>query len=89
MQLQQGLLELASRHDLGEIRGAGLLWAMELGSISAIEVVNGCRQEGLMVNAARPHCLRFMPRLSSTADEIQIGLAILSEVLSQGMGGFD
>lgn len=30
-QLQRGLQELSTRFGLGEVRGAGLLWALELG----------------------------------------------------------
>jgi len=83
LQLQEGLLQLAQHHGLGEVRGAGLLWALELGSDSAAEVVQACREQGLLLNAARPHCLRFMPRLNSTAQEIQTGLKILDEVMNQ------
>lgn len=82
-QLQEGLLELAQRYGLGEVRGAGLLWALELGRDNAAEVVRACREQGLLVNAARPHCLRFMPRLNSTQQEIQTGLRILDAVMSQ------
>ena len=82
-QLQEGLLELAQRYGLGEVRGAGLLWALELGSDNAAQVVQSCREQGLLVNAARPHCLRFMPRLNSTQQEIQTGLRILDAVMSQ------
>jgi acetylornithine/N-succinyldiaminopimelate aminotransferase len=81
--LQQGLMQLAHRHGLGEVRGAGLLWALELGSEHAAEVVHACREQGLLLNAARPHCLRFMPRLNSTAEEIQTGLQILDGVVAQ------
>ena len=82
-QLQQGLLQLAQKHGLGEVRGAGLLWALELGSDNAPEVVHACREQGMLVNAARPHCLRLMPRLNSTAQEIETGLGILEEVLGR------
>ena len=82
-QLQEGLLELAQRYGLGEVRGAGLLWALELGRDNAAEVVRACREQGLLVNAARPHCLRFMPRLNSTDQEIQTGLSILDTVMRQ------
>ena len=82
-QLQEGLLELAQRYGLGEVRGAGLLWALELGRDNAAQVVQSCREQGLLVNAARPHCLRFMPRLNSTQQEIQTGLRILDAVMSQ------
>lgn len=64
------LLQLSQRHGLGGVRGAGLLWALELGSDNAAEVVRACREQGLLVNAARPHCLRFMPRLNSTGDSV-------------------
>lgn len=83
LQLQEGLLDLAQRYGLAEVRGAGLLWALELGRDNAAEVVRACREEGLLVNAARPHCLRFMPRLNSTQQEIQTGLRILDAVMSQ------
>ena len=83
LQLQEGLLDLAQRYGLAEVRGAGLLWALELGRDNAAEVVRACREQGLLVNAARPHCLRFMPRLNSTQQEIQTGLRILDAVMSQ------
>ncbi len=83
LQLQEGLLDLAQRYGLAEVRGAGLLWALELGRDNAAEVVRACREQGLLVNAARPHCLRFMPRLNSTEQEIQTGLTILAGVMSQ------
>ncbi len=82
-QLQAGLLQLAGRYGLGEVRGAGLLWALELGCDNAAELVRSCREQGLLVNAARPHCLRFMPRLNSSAQEIQAGLGILNEAIAQ------
>lgn len=85
-QLQDGLLQLAQHHGLGDVRGTGLLWALELGSDSAAELVQACREQGLLVNAARPHCLRFMPRLNSTAQEIQAGLEILDEAMSRRIG---
>ncbi|MEJ5898183.1 acetylornithine transaminase [Aquabacterium sp. G14] len=81
-QLQEGLLEPAQRYGLGEVRGAGLLWALELGCDNAAQVVQSCREQGLLVNAARPHCLRFMPRLNSTEQEIQAGLSILAGVMT-------
>ena len=80
--LRQGLEHLSARHGLGEVRGHGLLLALELGQNTAPEVVRGCRERGLLVNAARPHCLRFMPRLNGTAAEIEQGLQLLDEALA-------
>jgi acetylornithine/N-succinyldiaminopimelate aminotransferase len=79
--LRSGLEDLSARVSLGEVRGDGLLLALELGSDTAPAMVRECRAQGLLVNAARPHCLRFMPRLNSTAHEVQQGLEILGTVL--------
>jgi acetylornithine/N-succinyldiaminopimelate aminotransferase len=81
--LRQGLQRLSQQWGLGEVRGEGLLLAMELGHDRAPDVVQACREHGLLVNAARPHCLRFMPRLNSTETEILEGLALLNAALSQ------
>jgi acetylornithine/N-succinyldiaminopimelate aminotransferase len=79
--LRQGLEQLSDRHGLGEVRGEGLLCALELGRSTAASIVEQCRERGLLVNAARPHCLRFMPRLNGTDDEIHHGLDILDAAL--------
>ncbi len=84
-QLSRGLRELSARHGLGEVRGEGLLWALELGHDGGAAVVQRCRELGLLLNAARPHCLRFMPRLDSTAPEIDEGLRLLELALAQGL----
>ena len=81
--LRQGLQSLSQQWGLGEVRGEGLLLALELGHDRAPEVVQACREHGLLVNAARPHCLRFMPRLNSTEAEILEGLALLNVALTQ------
>ena len=82
LQLQRGLQALSAQHGLGEVRGAGLLWALELGRDRAPALVSACRERGLLINAARPHCLRFMPRLNSTAEEIEQGLGLLGAALA-------
>jgi acetylornithine/N-succinyldiaminopimelate aminotransferase len=83
--LRSGLESISAREGLGEVRGDGLLLALELGADTAPAIVRECRAEGLLVNAARPNCLRFMPRLNSTADEVQQGLDILGTVLCRAM----
>jgi acetylornithine/N-succinyldiaminopimelate aminotransferase len=83
--LREGLLTLSQRWGLGEVRGEGLLLALELGCDRAPAVVHACRERGLLVNAARAHCLRLMPRLNSTQAEILEGLALLDASLAQVM----
>lgn len=80
--LRAGLQHLSQHFGLGEVRGEGLLLALELGTDSAAEVVQRCRAQGLLVNAARPHCLRFMPRLNSTEEEMHLGLDLLARTFS-------
>ena len=85
--LRLGLQDVAARHGLGEVRGAGLLLALELGADRARQVVAACHERGLLVNAARAHCLRFMPRLNGTSEEIDTGLQRLDAALGEVLGG--
>lgn len=87
--LRAGLETLSQRFGLGEVRGEGLLMALELGQDMAVDVVNTCRELGLLVNAARPHCLRFMPRLNSSAEEIRQGLDLLERALARHTAAAD
>jgi len=81
LELRHGLESLSSELGLGEVRGRGLLLALELGRDVAPQVVTAAREAGLLLNAPRSHCLRFMPALNSTADEITQGLSLLRDVL--------
>jgi len=78
----EGLRQLSSELGLGEVRGKGLLLALELGRNDAAEIVVAARDLGLLVNAPRPHCLRFMPALNTTEDELAEGLALLRRAIA-------
>lgn len=82
-QLADGLMRLSAEFQLGEVRGRGLLLALALGSEIAPEIVTLARDRGLLLNAPKPHCLRFMPALNTTAAEVQEGLDILRQVFSE------
>ncbi len=79
--LRAGLQALALELGLGEVRGQGLLLALELGCERSGEVVDAARAAGLLLNAPRTNCLRFCPALNSSLAEIDAGLQILREVL--------
>ena len=81
--LGDGLRRLSAELGLGEVRGRGLLLALELGHERAGQIVTLARERGLLLNAPRPHCLRFMPALNSTLGEVKEGLALLREVLCE------
>lgn len=80
-QLASGLTRLATTHSLGQVRGQGLLMALDTGSLDAPSIVASALARGLLVNAPRPQTLRFMPALTVSEDEITRMLAILDEVL--------
>jgi acetylornithine/N-succinyldiaminopimelate aminotransferase len=82
-QLAAGLRGLSTKHCLGEVRGAGLLLALVMPDGNAETVAATARDNGLIVNAARPDTLRFMPALNVTAEEIGICLEILDRVFTR------
>ncbi len=53
------------------MRGAGLLAALVLEDELAEPLVELARAEGLLINAARPNILRFMPQLRVSGAEIR------------------
>jgi len=65
-----------------EVRGRGLLVAMEFDSDIASLVVKACLDRGLLVNRVKPNALRFMPPLIIGSREVDEALDILDEVLS-------
>ncbi|HXP95615.1 MAG TPA: acetylornithine transaminase, partial [Telmatospirillum sp.] len=81
-QLAEGLRSLSRELGLGEVRGQGLLLALELGADVASQTVETARDRGLLINAPRPHALRFMPALNSTASEVREGLCLLRAILA-------
>jgi acetylornithine/N-succinyldiaminopimelate aminotransferase len=79
--LAKGLAELSARHALGEVRGRGLLLALDLKRDVAPKVVDLARDAGLLLNAPRPNLLRFMPALNLSREEIDTMLAMLEDAL--------
>lgn len=75
------LRNLSLEFGLGEVRGSGWLLALELGSDRAAKIVSLAREQGLLLNAPRSHCLRFMPALNTSVGEIDEGVGILRQVL--------
>jgi predicted acetylornithine/succinylornithine family transaminase len=80
--IERRLHSLADRHSLvTEIRGKGLIWAIELSSPIAEDVVNQCLSEGLLANHVKPTALRLIPPLTVTEEEIDQALEIIERVL--------
>lgn len=79
--LTEGLTALAARHGFGSVRGRGLLLALDLKAEIGPSIVDAARDAGLLINAPKPNCLRFMPALNVTADEIGMMLDLLNQII--------
>jgi acetylornithine/N-succinyldiaminopimelate aminotransferase len=81
--LMQRLRDLSATLGHGEVRGRGLLVALELRGKDAGKVARGAMDRGLLINAPRPDTLRFMPALNVTRDEIDQMLELLEATLNE------
>jgi acetylornithine/succinyldiaminopimelate/putrescine aminotransferase len=64
----------------GEVRGLGLLLAVELDR-PATPVVESALQHGLVIGSAGERTLRLTPPLTLSADEAVLAVELLSEVI--------
>jgi acetylornithine aminotransferase len=72
---------LQNRHDcVVEVRGLGLLLAMEL-NIAGKSIVDGCMQRGFLINCIQEKILRFVPPLIISREEIDALVGCLDELL--------
>ena len=83
VQLANGLRKLSTQHGLGEVRGTGLLLGMALPAGNGDAIAEAAREQGLLINAARPDTLRFMPALNVSADEVDTCLTMLDQLFAQ------
>ena len=82
--LERRLRSLADRHPLvTEVRGRGLLWAIELDGELAERAMGMCREEGLIVNNVKPTALRLMPPLVVSEEELDRAVEIIDKVLAK------
>lgn len=80
---KDGLEGLKKKYSfISEVRGSGLLIALEFSKDIAEVVLYDCLSNGLLVNQLKPNTLRFIPPLIINQDEVDEGLKILDKVLS-------
>lgn len=79
--LADRLHDLSRRHGCGEVRGRGLLLALDLKRDIASRVADMARARGLLINAPRGDALRFMPALTVTDEETDRMIDILDRAL--------
>ena len=66
-----------------EVRGRGMLLAMEFYQNCAMDVVTNCLQNGLLLNPVADNAIRFMPPLIVTERGVDEPIGVLDPVLSQ------
>ena len=91
-QLKEGLLRLGERHPaVGDVRGLGLMVAMDLVSRRAPYAADGAARDqvvqdafrrGLLLLGCGEAAVRFCPPLCITAAQVKTALAILDEALA-------
>jgi acetylornithine/N-succinyldiaminopimelate aminotransferase len=79
--LRHTLQAVSAQFGLGEVRGQGLLLALDTGSVDANAIVQRSLALGLLLNAPRPNTLRFMPALNVSQAEIQAMADLLAQAL--------
>jgi acetylornithine/succinyldiaminopimelate/putrescine aminotransferase len=74
--LKAGLERVNAAHEnsVKEVRGMGLLLAVEFHEAIAGEVVTSCNAGGLLLNPVRPTAVRFMPALNVSDAEVDIAV---------------
>jgi len=82
-EFKTALLKLKSQYKfILEVRGAGLIWGLELNQ-PVKPIIESCMDNGLLVASAGPNVLRFLPPLILEKAQVHEGMGILNEVLSK------
>jgi acetylornithine/N-succinyldiaminopimelate aminotransferase len=79
--LESELQKLSARHGLGEVRGRGLLLALDLKLPIGPAIVAEALADGVLINSPQPDALRFMPALNITREEISLMIDCLDAIL--------
>ncbi len=66
-----------------DVRGRGLLIALEFDSEIAEEITMACLERGLLVNKVKPDAIRFIPPLIITKEEVNKAISILENTLGE------
>jgi acetylornithine/N-succinyldiaminopimelate aminotransferase len=81
--LESELQKLSARHGLGDVRGRGLLLALDLKLPISAAIVAQALEAGVLLNSPQPDALRFMPALNVTREEIAQMIDCLDAILTK------
>lgn len=80
--LMSGLRALEDRHSvISEVRGQGLLVAVQFHADIGPSLVAACRERGLLCNVVKPNVLRLVPPLTISGEEIAEAVEIIDAAL--------
>ena len=78
------LNELRAKYDfIVDVRGRGLLAALQFNSDLTQDIVKSCMERGLLLNPVKPNAIRFMPPLTVAKKDIDTAIGILDKVLAK------
>ncbi len=66
-----------------QVRGRGLLIAMEFNDEIAGDLTMSCLKKGLLINTVKPNTIRFMPPLIISEAEVDSAVSILQDALTE------
>jgi acetylornithine/N-succinyldiaminopimelate aminotransferase len=81
--LREGLNQLAHRYGRLQVRGEGLLWALQLADGCAPAIAAAALQEGLLLDTPQADCLRFTPALNVSRANIEEMLRLLTRAFAR------
>jgi acetylornithine aminotransferase/acetylornithine/N-succinyldiaminopimelate aminotransferase len=80
-----GFRALAARHAvIREVRGAGLMWGIDL-HVDAAPFVQAGLRRGVLINRTATTVIRLLPPFVITAAEVDLALAELDAILAEGV----
>jgi len=81
--LESELQRMSARHGLGNVRGRGLLLALDLKHPIGASIVAQAFEDGVLLNSPQPDALRFMAALNVTREEIVGMIDCLDTILTK------
>jgi predicted acetylornithine/succinylornithine family transaminase len=86
VQFEEGLQRIASRHGhVKEVRGAGLIWGIELDRPAA-PAVEAALENGLLINRTADTVVRLLPPYVISEPEVAEGLELLERAIAKAGG---
>lgn len=81
---RERLFDLQGKYEaVREVRGRGLLVALEFYAPIALPFVQACRELGLLTNPLPPHTIRFMPPLTIGPHDVDRAIEIVEAAIKQ------